>query len=223
MRASELNRWWAIVSAVTMPIVRLVFRVRVEGISNVPATGPAILVFNHVSVLDGPVLAIEVARRRRRESRFLVAAEVFHKVSFGWLLRSFDQIPIRRGEGDAEALDEAIETVTHGAIAAIAPEGRVNDEVEIGLQRIRRGAARLALPTGALVIPVGLWGTQSRWPRSGLRLGRPWRPWLAVVFGQGLVPHGDPRSPEDIDAFTDRVREALETQVARARGVAEAA
>ncbi len=221
MRSSELTPWWSAGSWLTMLLVRLLFRVRVEGIANIPAVGPAILAFNHVSVLDGPVLAIEVARRRRRESRFLVAAEVFQKVFFGWVLRTFDQIPIRRGQGDAHALDEAILTVSTGAIASIAPEGRVNDDPS-ELQRVRRGVARLALPTGAPVIPIGVWGTQARWPRSGPRLGRPWRPRLALVFGDPIVPNGDAGTPGDVDAFTDRIREAIEQQVVRARAVAAA-
>jgi 1-acyl-sn-glycerol-3-phosphate acyltransferase len=219
MRSSELNRWWAFLSAATMPLVRLFFRLRVEGMANVPGRGPAIIAFNHVSVLDGPVLAIEVARRSRRESRFLVAAELFSSI-FGRLLRLFDQIPIRRGQGDAAALDEAIATVEAGAIAAIAPEGRVNDDGADALQRIRRGTARLALPTGASVIPVGIWGTQVRWPRSGLRFGHPWRPRLAIVVGDALVPHGDPTDPDDIDVFTERLRASLEAQMARARAIA---
>ena len=220
MRSSELSPWWSAGSWVTMLLVRLVFRVRVDGIANIPAVGPAILVFNHVSVLDGPVLAIEVARRRRRESRFLVAAEMFSKPFFGWVLRTFDQIPIRRGQGDAHALDEAIRTVLAGAIASIAPEGQVNDEPEAGLQRIRRGAARLALPTGAPVIPVGVWGTQLRWPRRGPRFGRPWRPQMALVFGDPVNPVGNQDEPADVDAFTDRLREAIEEQVVRARLIA---
>ncbi len=200
-----------------MLLVRLLFRVRVEGLANIPAAGPAILAFNHVSVLDGPVLAIEVARRRRREARFLVAAEVFAKPFFGWVLRTFDQIPIRRGQGDAHALDEAIRVVNAGAIAAIAPEGRVNDDPDAGLQRIRRGVARLALPTGAPVIPVGMWGTHVRWPRGGARARRPWRPQLSLVFGDPVFPAGDPDVPADVDAFTDRIRDAIEGQVIRAR------
>jgi 1-acyl-sn-glycerol-3-phosphate acyltransferase len=205
-----------------MLILRTIFRVRVEGITNVPASGPAILAFNHVSVLDGPALGTEVARRRRRESRFLVASEVFGAFFFGWVLRSFDQIPIRRGKGDAHALDEAIRTVEAGAIAAIAPEGRVNDDPEAGLQRAKRGVARLALPTGAPVIPVGLWGSQVRWPKAGLRFGRPWRPPFAFVFGEPLVPHGDPSVPADVDAFSECVRKAIEVQVLSARAVAGA-
>jgi 1-acyl-sn-glycerol-3-phosphate acyltransferase len=221
MRSSELTPWWSFGSWLTMLLVRLLFRVRVEGLANIPSAGPAILAFNHVSVLDGPVLAIEVARRRRREARFLVAAEVFGKPFFGWVLRTFDQIPIRRGQRDAHALDEAIRTVNAGAIAAIAPEGRVNPDPEAGLLRVRSGVARLALPTGAPVVPVGLWGTQVRWPRPGPRLARPWRPRLAIVFGSPLVAHGDPSDAGDVEAFAERIRVAIDEQAARARIVAE--
>jgi 1-acyl-sn-glycerol-3-phosphate acyltransferase len=220
VRSSELNAWWAAVSAVARLVLHLFFRVRVEGMGNLPAEGPAILAFNHVSVLDGPLVAIEVARQRRRESRFLVAAEVFDRMLAGRVLRSFDQIPIRRGAGDAEALDEAIRTVRNGAIAAIAPEGRVSGHPTAGLQRVRRGVARLALPTEAPVIPVGIWGTQIRWPRSGLRLAKPWRPRVALVLGEPLRPEGDPEISGDIDRFTDQVREAIASQVLRARSLA---
>ena len=221
MRSSELTPGWWVVSTVTAILTRMFFRVRVEGEGHVPTRGPAIVAFNHVSVLDGPVLGGQVARRRGRESRFLVAAEVFQKRIFGWVLRTFDQIPIRRGQGDVGALDEAIRTVADGAIAAIAPEGRVNENGGTELLRIRRGVARLALNTSAPVVPVGIWGTQRRWPRTGLRYGLPWRPRLAVVFGDPLLPSGDPTDSDDIDAFTQRVRKAIEIQVARARVIVE--
>jgi 1-acyl-sn-glycerol-3-phosphate acyltransferase len=223
MRASELNPWWSVVSAITSVLMRVLFRVRVVGVSNVPVQGPAILAFNHVSVLDGPTLGIEVARRRRRESRFLVAAEVFRKPVTGWLLRSFDQIPIRRGEGDVDALLEAVRTVSSGAIAALAPEGTVNQDGATELLRIRRGTARLALSTSAPVIPVGIWGTQRRWSKSGRHYGRPWRPRLAFAFGDPLLPDGDATDPDDIDVFTQRIRVDIETQVARAKEIAEPA
>ncbi len=221
MRTSELNAWWAVVSTVANAAMRLVFRVRVEGHRNVPAQGSAIVAFNHLSVIDGPAVGIVVARRCRRRSRFLVAAEVFDKRLPGTILRSFDQIPIRRGQGDVHALDEAIRTVKTGAIAAIAPEGRVNDDGITEMQRFHRGVARLALATGAPVVPVGLWGTQHRWPRSGRRYGKPWRPRLAFVFGEEVTPAGDPADADDLATFTLRVREAIEVQVARARAIAE--
>jgi len=217
---SELNRWWRAGVPLVAPFVRLLFRVRVEGTEHVPLRGSAILAFDHVSVLDGPVLAVVTARRIRRESRFLVAAEAFRIPLIGWILRAYDQIPIRRGEGDVGALDLAIAAVRSGALAAIAPEGRVSEDPEQGLQRVRTGVARIALPTGAPVIPVGIWGTQLRWPRTGLRLTRPWRPRVAIAFGSPILPVGEDTAPNEIESLTVRVRDSLARQVARAREVA---
>ena len=213
----DFSPWWAAASALLLPIVRGLFRVHVEGIDHVPASGSGILAFNHVSVLDGPALGIETAFRRRREVRFLVAAEVFGHWFYGRVLRSFDQIPIHRGKGDEHALDTAIETVRAGALAAIAPEGRVSDDPEAGLQRIRRGCARIALPTGAPVIPVGMWGAQRRWSTTGPHLSRLWhRQPLAIVFGPALHPHPE----DDLESFSERLGVALEEQVRRARALA---
>jgi 1-acyl-sn-glycerol-3-phosphate acyltransferase len=212
----DLNGWWRIGVPLVLPIVRLVFRVRVSGIHHVPIEGPAILAFNHISVLDGPCLAIETAWRRRRETRFLVAAEVFRGPVSGWFLRRYEQIPIRRGKGDANALEEAIETVRGGALAAIAPEGVVNPEPG-ELQRIRSGVARIALPTEAIVIPVGIWGTSRRWPKGRRNWGRPWRPGLGISYGEPLATGGDIDRQEDIDAFVEALRPRLEEQMRTAR------
>jgi 1-acyl-sn-glycerol-3-phosphate acyltransferase len=192
--------------------------VRVAGIHHVPLEGPAILAFVHVSVLDGPCLAAEVAWRRRRTVRFLVASEIFDVPVSGWFLRRYRQIPVRRGKSDAGALDEAIATIRRGAVAAIAPEGTVNPAPG-SLQRIRSGIARIALPTGAPVIPVGIWGTQRRWSKAGRRWGRPFRPRLGLAFGPAIGAGGDASVQDDIDAFVTRVREALERQLAEARSL----
>jgi 1-acyl-sn-glycerol-3-phosphate acyltransferase len=217
----DLNPWWRVGAPIAAALVRLLFRVRVTGIHHVPLGGPGILAFNHISVLDGPCIAIETAWRRRRETRFLVAAEVFRMPVYGWFLRRYDQIPIRRGAGDAGALDEAIATIRGGAIAAIAPEGAVNPNPD-RLQRVRSGVARIALPSGAPVIPVGIWGTHRRWPRAGRTWGRPWRPRLVISFGEPIEPKGDPSEQDDLDAFIEIVRGRLDEQVDAARDVAGA-
>jgi 1-acyl-sn-glycerol-3-phosphate acyltransferase len=214
-----LNPWWRFGVPVVVPIDRLLFRTRVSGIQRVPLAGPGILAFNHVSVLDGPCLAIEVAWRRRRASRFLVAAEVFRLALAGWILRRYDQIPIRRGTRDAAALDEAIGAIRRGALVAIAPEGTVNAHPE-RLQRVRTGVARIALPTGTPVIPVGIWGTNRRWPKGRRHWGPPWRPRLGIAFGEPIEPKGDPAEQDDLDAFVEIVRRRLEEQVEAARVLA---
>lgn len=226
MRKTELNGWWKIGIPLVVPLVRLLFRVRVEGLRNIPPTGGAILAFNHVSVLDGPVLAAEITARSRRELCFLVASEVNEHPIFGPIMRAFDQIFIRRGTGDSRALDLAIQTVSEGALAALAPEGHVADDSAPGaatgeLQRIRSGVARIALPALAPIIPVGVWGTQARWPSSGLIRSRLFsRTPLAIVLGPAVYPHPTGDNPADIRVLREGVRSALVTQVARARALA---
>jgi 1-acyl-sn-glycerol-3-phosphate acyltransferase len=215
----DLNAWWRLGVPIVIPLVRAIFRVRVTGIHHVPLEGPAILAFVHVSVLDGPCLAAEVAWRRRRTVRFLVASEIFDVPVSGWFLRRYRQIPVRRGKSDGGALDEVIATIRRGGVAAIAPEGTVNPTPG-ELQRIRSGIARIALPTGAPVIPVGIWGTHRRWSKTGRHWGMPLRPKLALTFGDPIEPSGDVTVQDDIDAFAERVREVLERQLTDARTLA---
>ncbi len=205
------------------PVMHLMFRVRVEGAERVPSQGPAIIVFNHMSVLDGPLVAIETARRRRRKIRFLVAAEIMNKGLLGVVLRIFDQIPIRRGARDLHAMDEALDTVRQGALAALAPEGKLNEPEARGLLRMKSGIARLALPTGAPIIPVGIWGGQVMWPKGGARWSRIFsRPGLALIYGPPVVPRGSLDARGDVAEIKRQVKEALEVQLVRAQTVAEA-
>jgi 1-acyl-sn-glycerol-3-phosphate acyltransferase len=215
----DLNIWWRLGVTVAILIVRLLFRVRVTGVHHVPLQGPGILAFNHVSVLDGPCIAAEVAWRRRRAVRFLVAAEVFDVPVSGWFLRWYRQIPIHRGRRDVDALDEAIGTIRRGALAAIAPEGAVDPDPGT-LQRIRSGIARIALPTGAPVIPVGIWGTHRRWPKGRRDWRRPLRPRLGIAFGDPIEPKGDVDDQGEIDAFLEMVGTGIDRQLAEARMLA---
>jgi 1-acyl-sn-glycerol-3-phosphate acyltransferase len=198
------------------------FKIRSEGSERIPSRGPALLAFDHVSVLDGPVLAIDVMRRTRRQTRFLVASEVFSTPVVGPILRRYEQIPIRRGEGDDAALEEAVRAVRGDALVAVAPEGRVSERPDEGLQRVRTGAARIALASGAPLMPVGIWGTQSRWGHAGLHSGRPIRPVVALSIGEPLLPVGDVGDPAQVEAFTERIAEALARQMDRARRLAGA-
>jgi 1-acyl-sn-glycerol-3-phosphate acyltransferase len=213
----DLNGWWRFGVLVLGAVVRVLFRVRVTGVEHVPMQGPGIVVSNHVSVLDGIVLALVVARRRRRMTRFLTAAEFFRKPFYAWALRLYRQIPIRRGEGDEGALDEAVRTVRAGALAGIFPEGKVNPAPEGALQRGRTGVGRMALATGAPVVPVGIWGTQRRWPRGGIRWERPFRTTIALEFGAPITGDGGPDPQRDAQRLTELVMERIADGVGRAR------
>jgi len=219
-RRGDLNGWWRFGVLVLGAVVGVLFRVRVTGVEHVPMQGPGIVASNHVSVLDGIALALVIARRRRRMTRFLTAAEFFRKPLYAWALRLYRQIPIRRGEGDEGALDEAVRTVRAGALAGIFPEGKVNPSPHGPLQRGRTGVARMALATGATVVPVGIWGTQRRWPRGGIRWQLPLRTTIALDFGAPVTSEGDPDSPRDTQRLTELVMERIADGVDRARASA---
>jgi 1-acyl-sn-glycerol-3-phosphate acyltransferase len=87
----------------------------------------------------------------------------------------------------------------------------------------QKGAARIALMAGAPVIPVGLWGTQHRWPKSGLTFSPPARPTVAVVYGEPIHCEGDPKRRPDVQALTDRIMGDIAMLVAQARRDSERA
>jgi 1-acyl-sn-glycerol-3-phosphate acyltransferase len=213
-----MNWIWSIGAPLVRAILAACFRVRIEGVHHVPRDGSVIIAANHVSVLDGPALSAVTGTHRRRATRNLIAAEVFTGV-LGWILRQARQIPIRRGSGDTGALDAALDGVRAGSCVGIFPEGRVGDDPEAGLQRIRSGLTRIALPAQTPVIPAGIWGTQSAWPRSGLDVRATLRrPYLAFVYGEAIrsTPGETPT------AFRERYAVALAEQVQRARSLAAA-
>ena len=144
---------YALVRAVVIPFTRVWFRLRVSGAEHIPAEGPAIVVPNHKSFWD----AFFIAAATRRHVRFMGKRELFEG-PWGRLLVRLGAFPVRRGESDAEALETAREVLRQGGLLALFPEGtriRVPDE----LGEPRRGAARLALETGAPLVPAAITGS----------------------------------------------------------------
>lgn len=210
--SSSLRRWWAVAMATVRPLFHLGFRVRYEGIEHLPDSGAAVVAANHVSALDPIALGMAVYRRGR-VMRWVAAAEFFEKPLLGWVLRTFREIPLRRGARDVGALADAVRALRDDAsLVAIYPEGRVNSRPE--LLRGKSGVARVVLAADVPVVPVGVWGPQVRWPRGRIRLRRPARPVCAVVVGAPRTYRGDPRSPRDTARVTADImagiREALD-------------
>lgn len=216
---SELDIWWRIGRATVGPLCRLAFRFRSVGLERIPAAGPAILACNHISVLDPVILALAVSGRGRTV-RFLAGAEFFDKPFVGPALRRTRQIPIRRGAGDLRALEEAAGVIAAGALAGIFPEGRMG--VGDALQPGQKGVARMALAAGVPVVPVGIWGPQVRWPRSGIRFRPllPLRPKVALVVGDPIPVEGSPRAPREVRDLTERIMSDIAGLVERARAIA---
>jgi len=173
--------YW-IVKAVLTPLLRLGFRVRVEGRENVPRRGPVILASNHRAFLDSVFIPLVL----RRRVTFVAKAEYFDNPRTAWFFRGVGQIPIRREGGSASerALASATDVLRAGGVFAIYPEGtRTRDGY---LHRGHTGVARLAMRTGTAIVPVGLIGTDEIQPIDR-RMPRFFRP-VTIRFGEPLDP-----------------------------------
>jgi 1-acyl-sn-glycerol-3-phosphate acyltransferase len=172
------------VRRVLAPLVRFVYRPRVEGLANIPADGPVIIAANHRAVLDTAVISLVV----RRQVRFLGKAEYFTGRGIrGRLVAAFVDglgfVPVERGNAHAglAALNAGQGVLNAGGVFAIYPEG--TRSLDGRLYRGHTGVAVLALTTGAPVVPVALFGTEKLMPRGGRipRLAR-----VGVRFGEPL-------------------------------------
>jgi 1-acyl-sn-glycerol-3-phosphate acyltransferase len=152
-----VGMWIAI--AVVYPFSVLMFRLRYRHAERLPARGPVLLVANHVSILD-PIACARLAFDMGRLPHFLAKESVF-KGFAGVLLRNAGQIPVARFSVDAhESLAAAEADLDAGHLVVIYPEGSVTRDPEWWPMQPRTGAARLALTTEAVVLPVAQWGPQ---------------------------------------------------------------
>ena len=175
---------YAVSKRVVGAVARSVYRPKIIGAEKVPTTGPVILAPNHLAVLDSFIVPLVLPR----PVAFLAKAEYFQGTGVKgglskWLFTSLGAIPVERGRGRAalEAIGAAEEVLRNGGAFGIHPEGTRSPDGR--LYRGRTGVARLALNTGAPVVPVALTGTDKLQPR-GTKIPR--RAAVTVRFGDPL-------------------------------------
>jgi 1-acyl-sn-glycerol-3-phosphate acyltransferase len=168
---------YAACKVVAVALMRLLFRVEGQGTEHIPAEGAVLIVANHSSVLDPPI----VGGMCPRQLTFLAKAELFGVPGFGWLIRRLGAQPLRREGADPSALRTAQRVLAEGKALLIFPEGTRGDEGV--LREAKPGAALLAVQSGAVVVPAYVQGTGRAWPR-GRRLPRPVK--VRVTFGAPL-------------------------------------
>jgi 1-acyl-sn-glycerol-3-phosphate acyltransferase len=151
---------------------RIFTHVRFEGaIDDIPKQGPVILAANHVSNVDGVLLAGWVLPRLTRQVQWLGKREMFDVPVMGQVIRAYGVHPVERSGADIEAFRMAEGILEAGHVLLLFPEGtRSRDGA---LQTPRDGLALLALRTDATIVPIGLSDTNRLWPRG--RKPRFWR------------------------------------------------
>ncbi|GIJ20874.1 lysophospholipid acyltransferase family protein [Micromonospora lutea] len=217
---------WRAALLLARVVVGMLARLEVTG--DIPARlrgGPLILAANHISPFD-PIVLAAACRARRLAPRIMATGGLFRAPLIGAAMRSAGHIRVDRGtNGVHRALDAAATAVAAGAPILVYPEGRIGLDPGIWPERGKTGAARLALASGAPVIPVAQWGSHEvlpyRAPKGMLRgiaraLVR--RPTVRVHFGDPVelddLTHAAPGAAR---RATDRIIDALTDTLAPLR------
>ncbi len=204
------HRLYSVLVGAIRLLVRLLTRLRVEGLENIPRQGPMIVVSNHLHHLDVPIMGTALPFHA-----FALAAEKYQKhLFFGTILRMASAIYIQRGEVDRQALRQASNVLEDGLVLAIAVEGTRSRSG--ALSEGKMGAAYLAARVDVPIVPVVTWGTENIIP-AWFRLRRAE---VTVRFGQPLrFPAGRARTAE-LEARTDEIMATLASLLPEAyRGV----
>ena len=192
-RRRGVNRvvYWTF-RALAQPAMRVYFRARRAGRAHIP-DGKVILAANHRSFLDPFIIGTCV----RRPIYFVAKQELFRRRFFGWFLNCMGAFPIRRAESDEESLATALALLERGEAVVIFPEGTRHRSGP--LHEPKRGVGRLALESGAPVVPIAIKGTERarrgwriRPVRVHLRCGRP--------LSYPRVDHASPRLATEVTA-----------------------
>ncbi|MDQ3759761.1 MAG: 1-acyl-sn-glycerol-3-phosphate acyltransferase [Actinomycetota bacterium] len=198
---------YRMVRTVVVPFMRVWWGLRIEGEEHVPAVGAAIITPNHKSFFDSFFLAAAT----KRPLRFMGKSELFEGRK-GKLLVRLGAFPVLRGQSDAEALETARIILEQGELLSLFPEGtRVRDPDALGAPK--RGAVRLALETGAPLIPAAITGTEK------LFAGPVPRPrTVLVAFGEPIEVEGIPATPEAAGALlADELWPTISNEFSRLR------
>lgn len=185
----------------------LVTRIHLRGRYNLPKKGPYIIAANHLSWTDIPLIPAYVPGK----VVYMAKEESFHDRT-GWLVRFLGAFPVKRGEGDRQAIRAADEQLKRKKVFIIFPEGTRSKTRS--LATAHAGLGMIALRSGAPVIPVAIWGSENALKKFGAD--------VTISYGKPMVlkPKGAKITREDIQSATDEVMQQIAAMMpARYRGV----
>lgn len=171
---------YGVAKTLLTPLLRVGFRVRILGRERVPRTGGLLVVSNHISLCDPPILGTFLPR----PTHWLAMRELFDHWFFGPLVRCLQCLPVDRKKGDSTAVREAVRRLKAGECVVIFPEGGVRIGAESAVHgdgEFKEGAAIIAKLAHVPVLPVVLNGTRSAydWRNWFFR-----RPVISIQFGE---------------------------------------
>lgn len=188
---------WSVVS----PMFHLYFQGHIEGAQNVPQQGPLLIVANHASDFDPPIVSSCV----RRPVSYMAKEELFRVPVLGPAIRLYGAYPVKRGSADRSAIREALKQLDQGWAVGVflqgtrTPDGRITDP--------KLGAALIAAKAQVPMLPVSLWDTQKIMPK-GTKL--PHRVPVTVRMGTPIEPPAS-TAKDDLWQTTQHCTDAINT------------
>ncbi|MGC3970117.1 MAG: lysophospholipid acyltransferase family protein [Pirellulales bacterium] len=199
-RSFAKRAWYAAMRVVVGFVSFGMFRLRCFHRERFPATGGYLLLSNHQSHLDPPLIGSVVPRR----INYLARDTLFKNKFFAWLINSLDAIPIDREGLGLSGLKETMKRLKRGEIVLLFPEGTRSPDGEI--QPLKPGFSALVQRTGVPIVPIALDGAYDAWPRNS-KFPRP---------GKICIVVGEPISLETAKSLDDRALVALVDERLRA-------
>ncbi|GER87238.1 1-acyl-sn-glycerol-3-phosphate acyltransferase [Dictyobacter vulcani] len=174
----------------------LVARVHLRGRYNLPKKGPYIIASNHISWTDVPLVPSYVPGK----VVYMAKEESFHS-KVGWLVRFLGAFPVKRGEGDRQAIRAAQEQLKQKKVFIIFPEGTRSKTHTLG--KAHAGLGMIALRSGVPVIPVAIWGSENALKKFGAH--------VTISYGEPMLlkPKGNKITREDIADATEQVMQRI--------------
>lgn len=160
-------------------LAKVIYRVKIVGIKNVPKDKACIICGNHVHALDAPALIASTARK----INFMAKAELWKNPFFGFMAWIFNVFPVTRGKKDAEAIKTSLKILKSNQILGMYPEG-TRKGLEKGIKP-KNGAVNLAIRAGVVIIPFGVCGE--------------FKPFKKVIYNFG--------EPIDFSDYKDRAKD----------------
>jgi 1-acyl-sn-glycerol-3-phosphate acyltransferase len=188
-------------------LISFAYRLRVKGLENIPDTGPVIVVANHVSYVDAPVISAAC----RRPIRFVMDRNIFKTPGMVWVFKQMKAIPIASAKENPEMMERAFgrvkQALLEGEVVCIFPEGKLTKDGEMAA--FRPGIERIVTETGAPVVPLalrGLWGSFFSRTANGVAF-KSFRGFFNRIelVGGALVPAGEV-SAAKLEADVRRMR-----------------
>jgi len=192
-RSFASRAWYAFMRMLAIAISLIYFRIRCHGRHNIPKTGGVLILANHQSHLDPPLVGMVIPRR----VNYVARDTLFKNKLFAALINSLDAIPIDREGLGISGLKETMRRLKRGEMVLLFPEGTRSSDGEV--HALKPGFSALVQRTGVPILPIGLDGPFDSWPR-GTAAPRP-KPIHIVI--------GEPITPEVAQSLDDRELVAL--------------